>query len=139
MAAINADLENRGHTWGEAYAKAVSSTKDFSVLKPIRIGIDTALTGGIARLTAMKNVAGSEEFKNAELNYLHFELESVNTAFKSFEDLTTNVTQEELDARNAQMTEIGKKENELLKHLREMQAAYAKKNNFNINPAPAKQ
>ena len=134
MAAINADLNSHGKQWGEAFVKA-TGTKDYSILTPIRAGMDTSITGNITRLTAMENVAGSEDFKNAELDFLHFEQTSVSTVFKSFEELNANSTQEELDAKNAQMTDVGNKESELLNHLQQVQAAYAKKNNFNIEPA----
>ena len=130
-AGIIADMYAKGTAWGEKYGLILNS-KEFSQLKPLDKDMLDYIKMKSAELKTMKDIGGSKDFNDAMISFMEFEKQLVESAFLPFEKLSPSSSPDEISAANTNLSELAKEEDAKLDKIRVVQAAYAKKNNFDI-------
>jgi hypothetical protein len=138
---INDNLYLKGKEYGTLLTDAVK-TKDFSKLGACRIGFEQFIDSSKQSIINMKDVGGSEEMRNYEIELLTYEKHMVNSDFAPFEHLTAASTNDEISHLFDGIISDSKEEEVKMRKFQEIQAAFAKKNGFKLQankvvPAPA--
>ena len=133
LASFTDSLTTKGQEWGTLLS-AASSTRDFSTLKPARRSFETYIDKSISQIKTLKDIAGSEDLRNATIAFLTYEKTAVK-CFTPFENLTASSTSEEIDKLINNLTDFSTQEATELKKLASAQQEYARKNNFTIESA----
>src|SRR5690348_5187598 len=81
---INDSLAGYGKQWGDEFKRAYS-TADFSGLYPIRAKMEAYVNRKLECVGNMKDVGGSRDFREKELEYLRFEKGLIGNKFTRFE------------------------------------------------------
>jgi hypothetical protein len=124
-------LHNAGTNWANLYQE-VSQSKEYYRLGSIRQDILVLIDRLSTEISMLQDIGGSEEFRNAIIEFLVFEKSLINDCMSPFESLTASSTQEEIDALFAKLNQITVTENEKLKDINVIQSAFAEKNGFTI-------
>lgn len=134
---INDTLRSYGNAFAQKFRTAMT-TKDFSDVAADRPKIEGFIKTKQKELREMKDVKGSGDFRKAMLGFLDYQMRMCNTMFDGTDKLSTNSSEDDINAFVNKLMEMGKEENERLKEVRETQQAFAKKNNITIiNFSPA--
>lgn len=131
LSSITDSLYRKGGEWGAVYATA-SQSGDYAQLRPLRIDMQQFTDRNIATVIAMKDVAGSEQFRADMIGFLRFEKKMIEDVFSRFEELNAQSSEGEVQAVLNQLTESSTEETRLLDVVRKSQAEFAKKNGFKI-------
>ncbi|MEZ5017193.1 MAG: hypothetical protein R2800_09085 [Flavipsychrobacter sp.] len=129
IAAINDSLAGQGKIWGDELLIAVN-TLDFSNMKNAREELVGYVNKKIAKLKAMKPIAGSEELQKAELEFLEFELKMIDSHFVVFESFDENTSKEDMENAYLGILQYNEIEQEKLKHIYDLREDYAELNGF---------
>lgn len=89
IGAVNDSLTWYGKQWSDELKVAVNS-KDFSELPIIRGKMEAFIDRNVNEIKQMKDVGGSKDLREAELNLLYFDRDSVLPKFRSFESFNSN-------------------------------------------------
>src|SRR5690606_19222690 len=92
------------------------------------------IDNNIAEVEAMKNVAGSEDFKKVTLEYFKFEKAMVQKYFVPFKTMNAQTTNAEISEAGKKLTEAVKEEDFYLDKARKAQEEYAQKNGLTVEP-----
>lgn len=129
LTAVNDSMYHFGRTWFEEFKVAVN-TKDFSELPAHRTNLASFIDRKVEYIKKMEDVGGSEKYKQAELDILNFEKNTVLPKFVIFESFTANTTDEEIaEAYNVLMSTLNE-EQEKLNVVYKLRDEYAEKNDF---------
>ncbi len=126
---INDSLNHYGKVWGDEFKVAVN-TKDFTHLSELREDISTYLNQKSVFVRSMKDVGGSEAFRQSVLDILQFEKDVILPKMAAFESFDSATTDENIKAAFSDM--MATTRDDLIKHdtmFRRMNA-YAEKNDF---------
>lgn len=132
---INDSLKIKGQEWITTLGNAFMS-KDFSALKPKREAIAQYLDEKIVYVEGLKDVGGSEEYRQEEISFLKYERDLVDQAFAPFERLGANASMEQVQQQVAALTPITSKEVENINKVYAKQKEFADRNKF--TPAASK-
>lgn len=132
MIAATQGLATRGTKWGGKMAELSQGSKKFIELKPLRIDLEKYIDEEIAKLKVMKDVKGSQKFREAIISYLQFEKKLIDEAFMPFEKLGPKATEEQIKKATDNLVALAEKEDDYLKKVNEAQKEYANKNNFKV-------
>jgi hypothetical protein len=133
LVSIISELANMGNQWGIRLRHLDSTTMNFAELITLRTNMEKYIDEKTAELQKMKDLKGSEKFRNATINFLAFEKILVKNGFAPFEKLNKNSSQADFDKANNNLINEAKNEETAMKKLRDEQQAYAEKNNFKID------
>ena len=129
-------LYMKGTQWGEALTTAAKAG-DYTVLKPVRMGMQQFIERKTKEIAASPTIGGSEQFKAVMLRFMAYEKDMITTTFIPFEKLTASSTKEDFSVLIDKTTANSKGEDVLIKEIGEVQKAYAKKNDFTIEEPAA--
>lgn len=129
IATMNDSLLQYGSYWGDELKIAVN-TLDFSGLQPIRTEMQAYIDRKIEYVQQMKNVGGSEQLLETELEFLQAEKEIVSNKLSVFERFTDSAAMDDLSTAYANMQISALKENELLEKLHKLREQYAETNDI---------
>lgn len=134
---INDSLKMKGQGWVTELGKSFMS-RNFSALEPLRKDISGFLDEKIEHVENMKDVGGSEEYRQAELDFLKYERNMVETAFMPFEKFDATSTNDQIQGVLNQLAPISDKEVEKMDKISALQVKYAEKNNFKLKSTAIK-
>lgn len=83
---IQDSLYSIGQDWGEAFQIGFMEG-DYQGLRPIREQMQGFLDRSIARMERLEDRGGSEDYRQAFIDFLHFESSVVAPALRAFEEL----------------------------------------------------
>lgn len=126
---INDSLFYYGKTWNDELKVAVNLA-DYSKLKSIRLELEKYIDRKSEVIRNMKDVGGSKELREAELDYLAFEKSIVRTKFAPFENFTAQTTAQELAKAYEDLLSSMDEEKPKLDKFQHLQEKYAEKNDF---------
>lgn len=129
LAGINDSLFFYGKNWNEELAVAVN-TRDFSQLPEQRIQMEAYIDKNIVRVQGLNDIGGSEGLKKAELSFLAFEKELIQSQFSQFERFTDSTSDQTITEAYKTLLLHTAKEQEHLAELSKLQDEYAEKNDF---------
>lgn len=89
IGAVNDSLTWYGKQWSDELKIAVNS-KDFSELPGIRTRMQAFIDRNVADIKDMKDVGSSKDLREAELQLLYFDRDSVLPKFQTFESFNTS-------------------------------------------------
>lgn len=126
---INDSIKIKGEAWGDAFGDAMN-TLAFAGLKPAREDIERYVDAAIKRVENLGNVKGSKELKEAELEYLRYEKQTVHDVFMPFENFNAQTTYGELEQAANALAVASQQEQGRLDKVRLAQQQYLTKNNI---------
>jgi len=128
---INMELNQQGVALGEEVRNSIE-TGDYTAIKPKRDTLEQFITTSLEKVRQIEDVGGSEALRSKEIEFLEFEQQIVPVAFGQFEYFNANTTEEEMTRAFTSMDTVGRGETRLLSEFRQLQKAYAEKNNFKL-------
>ena len=131
MVSITDTLYSYGTEWGQQFNVAFKS-KDFTSLAPARIKLEEFTGKKLLEVTTMKDIGGSENLRAAMLEFIVFEKQFTGEYFSTIEKFDSKSTDDEIQKALDNLAAGSKKEEVVLKKVREAQKDYAKKNGFTI-------
>ncbi|HXS38380.1 MAG TPA: hypothetical protein VN721_16885 [Flavipsychrobacter sp.] len=132
LADVIVNLYNKGQAWGNKLAELDTTSKDYAKLTPIRKNIEHYIDSEIIVVKKMKDVAGSEKYREAIVTFLKSESDMIKKAFIPFEKLNSASTDTEVKTVIDGLTAASKGEAEHLQAVTAAQKEYADKNGFKI-------
>jgi hypothetical protein len=123
---INDSIKLKGEAWGAAFTSAMT-TLNFSGLKPIREDIERYVDKSIEKVNGMKS-SGGEELKEAELDYLRYEKQTVHEVFAPFENFTSATTYGDLEKATMALDAASTQEQAKIRKVQSTQQAFIEKN-----------
>lgn len=135
---VVADLYDKARGWTSAFNSA-NATGDYSKLAKQRIKLEKLMQKRLAEVKALKDTAGSEEFRKSIISFLNFEKTMIHKGFKPFEAFTKDTKKDDFEKAMANLHSYAARETAELDKIRKLQKAYAAKNHFKVDePAPKK-
>lgn len=131
LAAVTDSLFQGGKEWGKAL-NIVVQTKRFDSLAGPRIKMEQFITRKKAEIQGMKDINGSQDLRNAMIEFLDFEWKMITEAFKPLEKFTTNSPQADIKKTIDDLIAMAANEKDALAKVNAAQEAYGKKNGFTI-------
>jgi len=124
-------LYHKGYNWGATFSEDDSSG-NYSNLVPLRKDLESTCDRFAKELATAKDIGGSTDFKNAMIEFMHFEKNLITNCFKPFEDLSPSSTLEQKTKLQTKLQTDSKEEDQKLDKIRKIQKIYADKNGFVI-------
>lgn len=124
-------LYTKGYAWGLALHSA-DSLGNYAPMAALRKDLESSIDKYVKDLSNQKDIGGSEDFRKAMIEFLHFERNLITNCFKPFEALTASSTQQDKDKLQAKLELDSKDEDAKLEKIRKVQNDYADKNGFVI-------
>lgn len=125
------------YTKGVGLGKKIQSgniSGDYSALANAGKDMAAYVTGKITEVKDMKDVGGSEKFKQAMLDFLEYEKNICTEAIGPFTSLNASSTPEQKKAAMDNLISKSKEEEQVMMKVRDEQSKYAEKNGFKIEP-----
>ena len=132
LADIIVNLYGKGQAWGNKLTELDTTTKDYAKLAPIRRNIEHYIDSELIVVKGMKDVAGSEKYRQAIITFLKAESDMIKQSFIPFEKLNAASTDTEVKTVIDRLTAASKDEAEHLQAVTAAQKEYADKNGFKI-------
>lgn len=134
LTTINDSLFYKGKVWGEEFRIAFS-TGDYSRLPAARAAMVSYIDKSIETVRNTKDVGDSRAFREAELDYLAFERDSILPRMEIFETFTDSTSREDIAAAYKNLLATAHMEQAKQEHLRRVQKEYADKNKIQLKPS----
>ncbi len=134
LAKINDSLARYGKEWGDEFKRAYN-TADFSGLYPIRARMEVFVNRKIDCVSNMKDVGGSREFREKELEYLRFEKGLISNKFARFEYFNDLTPPGEMEKAFEELMSASAQEQFILEQLHKEVQKYADKNGLGAYPS----
>jgi hypothetical protein len=131
FASINDTLYAGGKAWGTRL-NTVMESKSFDSLTPLRVKLLKYINGKQQELKTMKDMAGSEKFRLAMLDFLAFEEKMMVEAFAPLEKLNKTSTDADVKKALNSLVALAANENAELKKVNDAQNEFAQKNGFTV-------
>lgn len=125
---INDTVFYLGKMWGENVGAAVV-TKDYSIVAAARMKQLNYLGGALETVTDMKDVGGSEDLRNHELDFLKFEIQMFSNVV-SIERFNESTSDEEVLKSLNDLKLVSKRETDMLTNIQILQQAYIARNSL---------
>ncbi|MCD6063950.1 MAG: hypothetical protein K0R82_1861 [Flavipsychrobacter sp.] len=131
LTTINDSLFYKGQAWGEEFKIAFNSG-DYSRLRMARQEVHVYIEQGIDKVGSMKDAGGSEQLRQAELDYLQFERDVIIQKMMAFESFTDTTNKELVSKAYNDLVNSSKEEQVKLNALHDAQKQYADKNGVEL-------
>jgi hypothetical protein len=125
----NDSLFYYGKVWNDELRIAVKMS-DFSTLAPIRQDLVKYIDNKITHFSGFEDVGGSEQMRQAELEFLKFEKQIIQNHFATFERFDSNTSTDELAKAYEQLLKASEAEKAKLDAFHKLQQEYAEKNDI---------
>ncbi len=129
IAATNDTLAIHSSKWAEELKIAIN-TLDFSQLSKYRTSLVNYIDRKITEVEQMENVGGSEDMQQAELEFLKFEKNVVNSYFSAFEQMDSTTSLETIENAYMLVMQQGEQEQKMQQNMQQLREEYADKNDF---------
>lgn len=116
----------------------IAQSHDYAHLTILYNDITSFLDKKITELNSMKDVSGSEDLKNAMIEFLKFDREFAHESLKPYTLMKPETPDEELQAATSALVKAAEREEPYLSKLQATQRAYAKRNGFKLDESNAK-
>ena len=131
FASINDTLYQHGVAWG-GKLNSIFKAKTFDSLAPYRRRLEVFIETKQAELSKMKDIKGSENFRQAMLSFLAFEKKMIMEGFAPLEKFDSSSKDADVQAAIDHLTTLASSEKAKLTEVNTAQTAYAKANGFTI-------
>jgi hypothetical protein len=131
LVSITDSLFEGGRAWGKTL-NAVVQSKRFDSLAGPRMKMEEFILRKQAEVKAMKDINGSENLRNAMLEFLDFEAKMMRDAFKPLEKFNASSTQAEIKKAIDDLIAMAATEKDALAKVNTAQEEYGNKNGFTI-------
>jgi hypothetical protein len=111
---------------------AAGESHEFSKLIKLANDLIDFLENKISEVNAMENPAGSEDLKNAMLEFLKFQKRTADETLTPYTQMNHETTSEEFQSATLALVEAAKNEEHYLVKLQDAQRDFAKKNGFKL-------
>ncbi len=136
FASLTDSLFKKGKEWGAAYNEAKESG-DYSGLRKYSNALVKFIKESQKMVAQTPDVGGSQSYKQVMLDFLNYELGLIQSGFAPFEKFTKDTPKQEVEAALQKLSELAKDEGVQVENIQKAQDAYAAKNGFTIEAAPA--
>jgi hypothetical protein len=131
IANLSNQLTSKGKELGPILQTAIQSRDFKPLIKPTE-ELQKITTDDLAEISAMDNVAGSENLKSVSLDYFKYEKKLIEEGLVPFKSMNSSTTPDAINAATQKLMTAANDEQSYLEKVQAAQDEYGKKNGFSI-------